>query len=120
MKLTEGFNDPSLKTAWVRDSSRGPTIQMAGRAFRKFPGVEFKQVVQSKNTDWPIIRTAIPDEQYQWSIDSWRMLKINPAIEQITQNCRMAIASMNITLPKMLASIKDKPSRRRNQQSRNI
>lgn len=120
MKLTEGFNDPSLKTAWVRDSSRGPTIQMAGRAFRKFLGVEFKQVVQSKNTDWPIIRTAIPDEQYQWSIDSWRMLKINPAIEQITQNCRMAIASMNVTLPKMLASIKDKPSRRRNQQSRNI
>ena len=106
MKLTEGFNDPSLRTAWVRDSSRGPTIQMAGRAFRKFEGVEYKQVVQSKNTDWPIIRTAIPDEQYQWSVDSWRMLKINPAIEQITQNCRMAIASMDVKLPPMLGKLK--------------
>ena len=106
MKLTDGCNDPSLRTAWVRDSSRGPTIQMAGRAFRKFEGVEYKQVVQSKNTDWPIIRTAIPDEQYQWSVDSWRMLKINPAIEQITQNCRMAIASMDVKLPPMLGKLK--------------
>lgn len=111
MKLTEGFNDPSLKTAWVRDSSRGPTIQMAGRAFRKFEGVEFKQVVQSKNTDWPIIRTAIPDEQYQWSVDSWRMLKINPAIEQITQNCRMSIASMDVKLPPMLGKLKSEGRR---------
>lgn len=111
MKLTEGFNDPSLRTAWVRDSSRGPTIQMAGRAFRKFEGVEYKQVVQSKNTDWPIIRTAIPDEQYQWSVDSWRMLKINPAIEQITQNCRMAIASMDVKLPPMLGKLKSERRR---------
>lgn len=109
MKLTEGFNDPSLKTAWVRDSCRGPTIQMAGRAFRKFPGVEYKQVVQSKNTNWPMIRTAIPDEQYQWSVDSWRMLKVNPAIEQITQNCRVAIASMEVKMPKYLSDRKERP-----------
>ncbi len=113
MKLTEGFNDPSLKTAWVRDSSRGPTIQMAGRAFRKFPGVEYKQVVQSKNTDWPMIRTAMPDEQYQWSVDSWRMLKVNPAIEQITQNCRVAIASLEVKMPKFFDKKKERRPRLR-------
>lgn len=114
MKLTEGFNDPSLKTAWVRDSSRGPTIQMAGRAFRKFEGVEFKQVVQSKNTSWPMIRTAMPDEQYQWSIDSWRMLKVNPKIEEITQNCRMAVAGLVVKMPEFIAKRAAKEGRRRN------
>lgn len=120
MKLTEGFNDPSLKTAWVRDSSRGPTIQMAGRAFRKFEGVEFKQVVQSKNTEWPMIRTAMPDEQYQWSVDSWRMLKVNPAIEEITQNCRIAVANIVVKIPDFIAKRAAKERSRRAGRSRRI
>ena len=44
--LTEGFNDRSLKTVMIRPGSRGPVIQMAGRALRTYPGKKFAQIVQ--------------------------------------------------------------------------
>ena len=54
MVLTEGFDDPSLRTVWVRPSGRGPTIQMAGRVLRKF-GSTVKQVVQCRQTRHPFL-----------------------------------------------------------------
>lgn len=102
MVLTEGFDDPSLKTAWVRDSGRGPTMQMAGRVFRQFPDHQFKQVVQSKATRWPMIRTAIPDQQYLWQNDEWRSLTVNPHLQEINNRARMAIATTEITMPKFV------------------
>jgi len=103
MVLTEGFNLPSLQTAWVRDSSRGPTIQMGGRAFRKFPGLDFKQIVQSKKTDWPFMRTALPEQQYLWMSDEWRSLTLNPLIERMAHNSRIAISQVDVVMPKYLS-----------------
>ena len=57
MVLTEGFDDPSLRTVWVRPSGKGPTIQMAGRVLRKF-GDTVKQVVQCRQTRHPFVKTA--------------------------------------------------------------
>lgn len=122
MKLTEGFDDPSLQTAFVRDSSKGPTMQMAGRVFRRFNGnahfkpLEFKQVVQSKQTHWPIIRTAMPAQQFVWQEDSWRSLTINPNLERMNQNARLAIAQTEVVLPKFMLDRRNKKasaSRRR-------
>ena len=52
MVLTEGFDDPTLQTVWVRPSGRGPTIQMAGRVLRKC-GDMVKQIVQCRETRHP-------------------------------------------------------------------
>lgn len=111
MVLTEGFDDPSLQTAWVRDSGKGPTMQMAGRAFRKFPGLSHKIVVQSNMTRWPMIKTAMPEQQYLWQ-EEWRSLKVNPDLEKINNNARFAIATTLVSMPKWLNE-QNKANRRR-------
>ena len=102
MKLTEGFDEPSLKTAWVRDSGKGPTMQMGGRAFRKHPSLPVKNIVQSADTRWPFLKTAMPRLQYLWQGNAWASLQVNPFIEEITQQARMAIATVEVSLPKFL------------------
>ncbi len=102
MVLTEGFDEPSLQTVWVRDSGKGPTIQMSGRVFRQYPGIARKQVVQSRNTKWPMIRTAMPDQQYLWQEDMWRTLKVNEKIQTINANALVAIAQTEVEMPKFI------------------
>jgi len=109
MVLTEGFDEPSLQTAWVRDSGKGPTMQMSGRVFRQYPGIERKQVVQSRNTHWPMIRTAMPHQQYLWQDDSWRSLMVNELITTINANALYAIAQTEVEMPKF---IKDRQQQR--------
>ena len=99
MKLTEGFDAPDLQTAFVRDSGKGPTMQMAGRAFRKYPKISAKQIVQSKQSRWPIIRTAMPEQQFVWQEDMWLSLTVNPLLNTINQNARVAIAQTDVELP---------------------
>jgi len=84
MVLTEGFDCPELKTAWVRDSGRGCTMQMAGRAFRLHPDVPRKNVVQSQNTRWAFSRTATPEEQYRMMDGEWRSIKPNKRMREIS------------------------------------
>lgn len=112
MKLTEGFDEPSLQTAWVRDSGKGCTMQMGGRAFRKHPDFPVKQIVQSKNTKWPFIRTAMPRMQYLWQNDEWASLQVNPHINLINHNSRLAIASVDIKLPEFVLKRTQKPAAR--------
>jgi len=111
MVLTEGFDCPSLKTAWVRDSSRGPTMQMGGRTFRIFGDLPVKQIVQSKQTKWPFVRTAMPHQQFVWVHDDWRSLKVNPHLERINVNSRLVIAQTEVDLPKYLLDRKGKKKR---------
>jgi len=112
MTLTEGFDCPSLQTAWVRDSGKGCTMQMGGRAFRQFPGLDFKQIVQSKQTKWPFIRTAMPAMQYLWVQDEWRSLEVNPRLNDINQAARMVIAQTAVDLPKFCLDRKGKAVRK--------
>lgn len=110
MKLTEGFDEPSLQTAFVRDSGKGPTMQMAGRAFRKHGGM-VKQIVQSKQTRWPILRTAMPEQQFVWQENQWLSLTVNPKLNTINQNARLAIAQTEVTLPEFLVKKQGKKAR---------
>ena len=108
MVLSEGFDAPFLSTAWVRDSGRGPTIQMGGRVFRKHKDLPFKQIVQSKGTHWPFLKTATPKMQYIWQNNEWMSLEINEKIEDIAGNAMWAIANIDVTLPKFLTNKKTK------------
>jgi superfamily II DNA or RNA helicase len=108
MKLTEGFDSPDLKTAFVRDSSKGCTMQMAGRVLRKHPGISAKQVVQSKHTRWPMLKTAIPEQQYVWQENMWMSLTVNPNMARVSTNTRLAVAQINPQLPLFITASKKK------------
>ena len=120
MVLTEGFDAPSLETAFVRDSMKGPTMQMAGRAFRSHPewkengneDFKYKKIVQSRGTKWPILKTAMADRQYLWQQNTWRSLTLNPHLEDINHRARMAIAHTTVVLPTWLAERKNKAPQR--------
>jgi superfamily II DNA or RNA helicase len=112
MVLTEGFDEPTLQTVWVRPSGRGPTTQMAGRALRKCPGMAAKQIVQCKQTRHPFLKTARPRQQFLWEPDGWRSLTINPKIDLCARNSCRLISQTVVQLP---AFLQPKPagSRRR-------
>lgn len=106
--LTEGFDSPSLKTVWVRDSGKAPSIQMSGRVFRKYPGIEFKQVVQSKHTRWPIHRTATPVEANVWMGERWASYKQNKNIEKVSTMTSVAMVNIETEMPSFILNKKGK------------
>lgn len=110
MVLTEGFDDPSLRTVWVRPSGKGPTIQMAGRVLRRFGGMT-KQVVQCRQTRHPFPKTATPRQSYLWQTGEWRSLTVNPRINVCHQNVQMAVAGTMVELPKFLERKQSQPRR---------
>jgi len=110
MVLTEGFDAPNLETAFVRDSEKGPTIQMAGRAFRLHPQrgtderFKIKNVVQSKMSSWSMQKTATAKYQYIWQEGEWRSLTINPNINKISLMTRKVICDTQVTMPKFIGN----------------
>jgi len=115
--LTEGFDSPSLKTVFVRDSGKAPTIQMAGRVFRKYPGCDFKQVVQSKRTRWPIHRTAMPAESFVWINESWLGYKQSKNVDEVSTRTAVAMINIETEMPKFILNKKGKePIGRRGRQ----
>lgn len=109
-KLIEGFDEPSLETVFVRDSGKGPSVQMCGRVFRIFNQTR-KKVVQSKHTRWPIMKTALPVHQYSARDNGWLSLTVNPHLLQINHNARMAIAATPVELPDFLSAKQTKKRR---------
>lgn len=120
MKLTEGFDCPDIKTVWVRDSGKGVTTQMAGRVFRIHPDLPRKQVIQSKVTRWPCLKTAMSKVQYSWENGEWKSLTINPMIEEMTNSSRVAIAIAKIDMPSFITKKQQKGRRRRSTPERLI
>jgi superfamily II DNA or RNA helicase len=112
MVLTEGFDDPTLQTAWVRPSGRGPTIQQAGRCLRKCPGLAAKQVVQCKQTRHPFVKTARPRQQFLLELDGWMSLTINPKIQLCADNTCRVIAQTVVELPAFLQQKQPRRPRR--------
>jgi superfamily II DNA or RNA helicase len=72
--LTEGFDEPSLKSAFVRPSSKGPTVQMAGRAFRRHPEIPVCNIIQSGATKYPFTRHATAHNQFIMEEGEWRSI----------------------------------------------
>jgi superfamily II DNA or RNA helicase len=112
MKLTEGFDCPDLKTVWVRDGSRGPTMQMAGRVLRRHKDLPIKQIVQSKLTKYPFLRVANARYQFLWESQGWKSLTLNENLDGINNAARMAIATSVVILPQFLRKAMDKKPRR--------
>ncbi|NNE01237.1 MAG: helicase, partial [Pirellulaceae bacterium] len=101
--LTEGFDCPELQTVFCRPSGKGCTIQMAGRVLRTCHHVPVKQIVQCQKTPYPMLRTAMPAEQYLWSDDQWRSIRANKRLNEMTQIARKRVARAEVKLPKLVA-----------------
>jgi tricorn protease-like protein len=77
-------------------------MQMGGRVFRLHDDLPVKQMVQSGDTKWPFVKTAMPLMQYVWQGDDWKSLQVNPRLNQINQNARIAIATTDVELPEFI------------------
>lgn len=86
MVLTEGFDSPAIRTAFVRPSDKSPTIQMAGRVLRKHPQIEFKQIVQCSNTHCPFTKVARPLQSHKWKDSDWmtvqKAVNLSPILDR--------------------------------------
>ncbi len=101
--LTEGFDCPELKTVFCRPSGKGCTIQMAGRVLRTCHHVPVKQIVQCKKTPYPMLRTAMPAEQYLWTDNGWRSIRANDRLDEMTDMARQRVATAEVSLPKLVS-----------------
>ncbi len=113
MVLAEGFDCPSLKTVFCRPSTKAVTVQMCGRALRKFAALPVKQIVQCQQSPWPFTRTAEALAQYAWEAGSWKSLTLNPMIEQVSQNVLKALAAQRVELPEFVKKRQALARRRR-------
>lgn len=102
--LTEGFNDPALATVFVRPASRGPTVQMAGRVFRKHPETPIKTIVQCQRTPMAFPRLARPCEQFVIVDDSWRAIGFSRQLDSLVVGMRSLVASAAVDLPRVFTA----------------
>jgi len=118
--LNEGFDCPDLRTVFVRDSAKLPTIQMAGRAFRKSPetGKTHCNVVQSANAKWQFTRTARARQAHALRDGRWLTLGNSVVIDKVARETIQSIATIQVTMPKYLTASEQKKrhnaDRRRN------
>ena len=107
--LAEGFDCPALTTVFCRPSSRGPTVQMAGRVLRKVEGIPLKNIVQCADTRHPFPATAQPAVQYVQSVDGWRSIGMNDRVEEASTR----MLELLVALSKAEAADSDRPENRR-------
>ena len=69
--LSEGFDLPELKSVFIRDGSRLPVIQMAGRGLRKSLSKSVCNLVQSEQSVYQCERIAKPAESFKYVRDCW-------------------------------------------------
>lgn len=97
--LSEGFDSPEMKSVFVRDSSRGPTIQMSGRVLRKHPDIPIANIIQSVNTHYPFIRTAKPKSQFVEVDGEWRSVGSNELVDIMQKRMFKKIMTTKTFLP---------------------
>ena len=99
--LTEGFDAPDLRTAWVRDSGKLCTMQMAGRCLRKDPDDPSKvaQVVQSQNTPFPYARVAKARKEFVLAGDEWRSLEPGAHVDRLIDRVRSTVLNRPMEMP---------------------
>ena len=69
--LSEGFDLPELQSVFIRDGSRLPIIQMAGRGLRKAAGKTVCNLVQSEQSVYQCEKIAKPEESFKYVRDCW-------------------------------------------------
>ena len=108
--LTEGFDFPPLCTVWVRDSSQGPTVQMAGRVLRKHQNM-IKNVVQSVNSDYPFTRLAPAHEQYLMVNNAWRTVGKSELYQIMEKRMLERIMHIKVEIPDYIRKAQEKGRR---------
>jgi superfamily II DNA or RNA helicase len=109
--LTEGFDCADLKTVFVRPGSRGPTMQMVGRALRKHPEKLHAQVVQNNRTSWPFTKIASAEAKFVLADGMWvSRISVTEKMTHAQTNTLLAIAQIPVRLPPKLLR---RPKRRR-------
>lgn len=103
--LTEGFDLPELKTVFLKDSTRLPTIQMAGRALRKSPAKPFANIVQSKETKYPAKRIAEPQTVWVWRNQKFQAVsgRNDKVLETVMHYLDLRDKRGQIRLPRLLS-----------------
>jgi superfamily II DNA or RNA helicase len=99
--LTEGFDEPTLNTVFVRPGSKGPTVQMAGRALRKHETTPIVNIVQNNRTKYPFTRHACATDQYIKRDKGWR--NIDPKnLRAIFQSQIHKLTQVKVEMPDFL------------------
>jgi superfamily II DNA or RNA helicase len=107
--LTEGFDSPILKTVFIRPGSKGPTIQMGGRAFRRHPQKPFCNVVQCDQAWWPFTKIASAERKFLMEQGGhWESREVNEKVEQAQRASILAIAKVTISMPESLKKFQGK------------
>ena len=102
--LCEGFDCPTLRTVFVRDSGKLPTIQMAGRAFRRAKDKLFCNVVQSAKSRHPFTKTARPECAHVRRDNRWLALGNSDKAIECAREMVTILAKAQTRLPDFLMS----------------
>ena len=103
--LSEGFDLPELQSVFLRDASRLPTIQMAGRGLRRSNGKTHCNLVQSSNSPYPVERIAVPVEGFRYMKNKWLSCSGNTQVILDTLERSMKLlAERKVHLPRYLSS----------------
>lgn len=97
LSLTEGYNDPELKTVFLRSSCKGISIQMGGRVLRKSLLFPRKQIVQAEK-GWCFLKYASAASQYVRVEKEWRSIESNDNIDRVSAKMVESIAA-RVILP---------------------
>ena len=89
--LSEGFDLPELQSVFLRDASRLPCIQMAGRGLRKSKLKQFCNIIQSEDSVYQVEKIANPQESFCYSKDIWLSCSGNTAAIVKALACSMAM-----------------------------
>lgn len=103
--LSEGFDLPELQSVFLRDGSRLPTIQMAGRGLRRAEGKTHCNLVQSSTSPYPVEKIAHPVESFRYMKNKWLSCSGNTQVilETLEQSLKL-LEDRKITLPRYLCS----------------
>ena len=91
--LSEGFDLPDLQSVFIRDGSRLPVIQMAGRGLRKSPNKKICNIVQSEQSVYQCEKIANPAESFKYVRDCW--LACSDNTQAIIQTLAESIELLN-------------------------
>lgn len=69
--LTEGFDVPDLNSVFLKDASKLPCIQMAGRGLRKSNAKEYCNLIQSSESKFQVENIATPIESFRQKGQYW-------------------------------------------------
>lgn len=116
MVLTEGFDCPSLQSVFIRDGSKGPITQMAGRVLRLYDGLPVKNIVQSQKSVYPFSRTTSPHKTYVLRDGEWVTSGSSDKADAAATETIQRMIGIEVKLPDFLVKRMEaqKARRRRN------